>query len=236
MNLFNWMLVKSGFTHSYSGLEVVELVFAVGEVDIHQLIEQKIAIPDSFDNMLMKRRSEYLAGRICAIKALEQLDIKTEDIKGLRQLCDRTPDWPNGIVGSITHTDTIAAACVGKSYLYNNIGIDIEKIMDIETCESIIDVILTLNEFENINYLNKTRISYEGLVTLIFSAKETLFKALYPNIGYVFGFEMAKVVSINHDTISFCLDLKLKIDKVESNIIDVKYFFSNSHVYTYLFL
>lgn len=236
MNSFKWMPIKSSFTHSYPGLEVVELVFSVGEVDIHQLIEQKIAIPDSFDNMLMKRRSEYLAGRICAIKALEQLDIKTEDIKGLRQLCDRTPDWPNGIVGSITHTDTIAAACVGKSYLYNNIGIDIEKIMDIETCKSIFDVILTPNEFENIDYLNKIRISHESLITLIFSAKETLFKALYPNIGYIFGFEVAKVISINHDTISFYLDLKFKIDKVKNNVVDVKYFFSNSHVYTYLFL
>jgi len=35
------------------------------------------------------------------------------------------------------------------------------------------------------------------LVTLIFSAKESLFKALYPHVGNYFGFEAAKLLELH---------------------------------------
>lgn len=57
MNSFNWMLIKSGFTHSYASLEFIELVVSAGEVGIQQLIEQEIAILDNFDNMVMKEKT-----------------------------------------------------------------------------------------------------------------------------------------------------------------------------------
>src|SRR5258708_1656319 len=72
----------------------------------------------------LRRRSENVAGRRCAARALEMylksgpLDL---DIVGRRP--DRAPIWPRGIVGSITHTVGYAAAAVSVCHRVRSNGI-----------------------------------------------------------------------------------------------------------------
>ena len=42
------------------------------------------------------------------------------------------------------------------------------------------------------------RISIQNALTLIFSAKESLFKALYPSVGYYFDFKDAEITEVNY--------------------------------------
>ncbi|MEB5477848.1 4'-phosphopantetheinyl transferase family protein [Acinetobacter pollinis] len=232
MNEFNWFTRKSIFIPSSIDLEVIELSFYQEEICENHLIQQNLTIPPNFSKMTMKRRNEYLAGRICTTVALKKLGIKDKELNGLTINSDRAPNFPDGIIGSITHTKDIAIACVAKSRTYANIGIDIEKIIDMETCKSIAKIIMTPYEIRKIESLNKLKIPYINLITLIFSAKESLFKALYKNVGYVFGFEVATIIRINDKAAYFTL----KLENFRDKVFKVNYSYDNQYVYTSLII
>src|SRR4051812_2128234 len=48
-----------------------------------------------------KRKREFALGRMCAHRALSALGVPA---CGLPMAADRSPVWPSGIVGSITHS------------------------------------------------------------------------------------------------------------------------------------
>ena len=53
----------------------------------------------------------------------------------------------------------------------------------------------------------KSQLSFEDAFSLIFSAKESLFKALYPSVRAYFDFSSAKITAICCNTNSFTLTL-----------------------------
>jgi 4'-phosphopantetheinyl transferase EntD len=73
---------------------------------------------------VLKRRREFASGRACARRALEQLGIAPCAIPVGSA---REPQWPHGVVGSISHCDTHSVAAVGPSSRYAGIGIDVER-------------------------------------------------------------------------------------------------------------
>ena len=56
-----------------------------------------------------KRQQEFLAGRLCAHAALCELGMPR---MALPSRADRTPAWPDPVVGSITHSERHCAAAV----------------------------------------------------------------------------------------------------------------------------
>src|SRR5437867_13394741 len=72
-----------------------------------------------------KRLREYCAGRLCARRALAELGISGHS---LRHGQDRRPVWPQGVVGSITHTDSFCAAVVARKGPLRAIGLDAEGV------------------------------------------------------------------------------------------------------------
>jgi 4'-phosphopantetheinyl transferase EntD len=91
------------------------------------------------------------------------------------------------------------------------IGIDIEKIMSEQLANSIHTQIIQQNEHRlliNCSIAKKNSLSFSKGLSLIFSAKETLFKALYPHVNEYFFFHTAEVSNINFN--SNHLQLKLK--------------------------
>ena len=70
-----------------------------------------------------KRRRDFALGRACAHAALARLG---EADAPLGRAASGAPLWPQGIVGSITHTDGYAAALVGENFA--GIGIDAERV------------------------------------------------------------------------------------------------------------
>src|SRR5215207_7627379 len=70
-----------------------------------------------------RRRREFALGRRCAREALRGLGFRGASIPPGPH---GEPTWPDGVVGSITHTDRFwaAAACYRRSY--RAIGIDAE--------------------------------------------------------------------------------------------------------------
>jgi len=145
----------------------------------------------SLQRSVAKRQAEYLAGRVCARAALQRLDGR-DYVPGSHE--DRSPIWPTGIHGSITHGKGWAAAVVAAEGTCRSLGLDQEALLEDERAERLMGEILTPAERERLapGQLGLT-------VTLTFSFKESLFKALYPLTRQRFYFEHAEVLAWSAD-------------------------------------
>lgn len=145
--------------------------------------------PASIQRSVAKRQAEFLAGRLCARAALQQLD-NLDCVPAIGE--DRAPVWPQHISGSITHSSGHAAAIVGHKAQWRGLGMDLENVLSLERAERLAGEILTAAELQRMAMLPREQ--HALLVTLTFSAKESLFKALYPIVQKRFYFEHAEVL------------------------------------------
>lgn len=140
-----------------------------------------------------KRQTEYLAGRLCASEALRRVTGEPS-IPAVNE--DRSPRWPSGVVGSITHGSGWAAAVAARNDQWRGLGIDVEKHLPLSRADRLAAEILTPGEMNGYAELDEAQRSLR--VTLTFSIKESLFKALYPLVNKRFYFQEAEL--IHHDT------------------------------------
>ncbi|MGR3885918.1 4'-phosphopantetheinyl transferase family protein [Pseudomonas sp. 1152_12] len=152
---------------------------------------QRSAVPPpaSIQRSVAKRQAEFLAGRLCARAALQQLD-HLDCVPAIGE--DRAPVWPGHISGSITHSTGHAAAIVGHKAQWRGLGMDLENVLTLERAQRLAGEILTAQELQRMAALPREQIAL--VVTLTFSVKESLFKALYPIVQKRFYFEHAEVV------------------------------------------
>lgn len=75
-------------------------------------------------NSLEKRRREFAQGRACAREAMRRLGVEPAPIPAR---ADRAPIWPEGIVGTITHTAGLVAAAVARTSEVVALGMDAES-------------------------------------------------------------------------------------------------------------
>lgn len=127
----------------------------------------KLAI---FQNWSRKRMNDFTRGRLCARDALTALGIQKYD--WLHIAADRRPAWPNGIVGSITHTDEYAAAVVAKREDVRTLGVDAEITGRIS--EDMWPLIFNDGEAAWLRAAHRS--SNLDFATVVFSAKEAFYK------------------------------------------------------------
>ncbi|WP_137818371.1 4'-phosphopantetheinyl transferase [Pseudomonas sp. 2FG] len=137
-----------------------------------------------------KRQTEFLAGRLCAREALQRL-IGSDAVPAVG--ADRAPQWPTGVTGSITHSHGWAAAIVARRENWRGLGLDVETLMSTARAERLLGEILTAAEQQRIRRLAPEQLGF--FVTLSFSLKESLFKALYPLVQQRFYFEHAELLA-----------------------------------------
>ena len=153
--------------------------------DMYQILD--LSCPASLTKASHRRRAEFLAGRVVAQTALIALDIPTVEIP-VRQ--DRVPCWPARSSGSISHSQEHCACFVIADPLWT-VGIDVEIPARGEALDAILGLALT--EVECSLIMRQQDFVLSEFATLLFSAKETLFKALYPLVQYHFSFEFAEM-------------------------------------------
>jgi enterobactin synthetase component D len=150
--------------------------------------------PASIQRSVAKRQAEFLAGRVCARAALQQLD-GLSFIPAIGE--DRAPVWPAHISGSITHSTGRAAAIVAKKTHWRGLGMDLENLLNFERAERLAGEILTPPEMQRMAAGGNEHLALR--VTLTFSVKESLFKALYPIVQKRFYFEHAEMLEWSED-------------------------------------
>jgi 4'-phosphopantetheinyl transferase EntD len=117
-----------------------------------------------------KRIREFAAGRALARVALRDLGV---DAGPIQSSPERYPLWPEGVVGSISHSDRLVAVALSRSSVYRSIGIDVER--EAAVPASIIRMIITPAERAAITSDDPVEAA-----TVLFSCKESLYKAIYP--------------------------------------------------------
>ncbi len=167
------------------------------DMNVDELIEwSALSIPDQMSKAVAKRKIEYLAGRYCAQQAMKKCGFKETAVVGLNKE-DRAPVWPKGIIGSITHTGGFVSAVADFASHIRGVGIDTEKIITQKSEASLERMVLNPPEFELAETLCPEVISQHEFYTLVFSAKESIYKCLYPLVGRFFGFKDANIVMVD---------------------------------------
>ncbi|MCO6058585.1 4'-phosphopantetheinyl transferase superfamily protein [Pseudomonas sp. MOB-449] len=148
-----------------------------------------IPAPANIQRAVAKRQTEFLAGRLCARAALLALTGRA-DVPALGE--DRAPVWPAGITGSISHSHGLATALVARNTQWRGLGLDLEEPLSAERALRLAEEILTPAELQRLDGLPPDQQARR--ITLTFSLKESLFKALYPIVQKRFYFHDAELL------------------------------------------
>ncbi|MFF7726458.1 4'-phosphopantetheinyl transferase [Streptomyces sp. NPDC008001] len=134
-----------------------------------------------------KRKEEFAAVRVCARAALGRLGLPPVPLLPNRR---GAPQWPAGVVGSMTHCDGYRAAVVARSGTLASVGIDAEPNGPLP--DGVLDVVSLPGERAWIRSLTALRPEVHW-GRLLFSAKESVFKTWYPLTGQELDFEEAEL-------------------------------------------
>lgn len=180
--------------HALPGSAWCSTDFTPAQLSIDDFGCSAIEMPASIQRSVAKRQTEFLAGRLCARAAVLQLD-GTLATPGIGE--DRAPVWPDHIAGTITHSNGRAAALVALKSEWQGLGIDLENLLSDERARRLAKEILTPDELQRMAAGCAEDLAL--LVTLTFSLKESLFKALFPLVQKRFYFEHAELLSWSKD-------------------------------------
>ncbi|MBU1076483.1 MAG: 4'-phosphopantetheinyl transferase superfamily protein [Spirochaetes bacterium] len=179
---------------------------------------------------VLKRQQDFATGRWCARETIKKMGLK---ISPLLMGKEGEPLWPRGICGSISHSD--GAYCSAGAFLkhHSSLGIDIEE-KNRRINDNAAKFILNEDEIEWIRRKGKKKDEY---ITLIFCAKESVFKLFYPLIKRRFFFSSVSVFppSING---YFSYIIKKDLSRIFSagKIFNGYYFIDQNWVFTLCYL
>jgi 4'-phosphopantetheinyl transferase EntD len=136
---------------------------------------------------VQKRRSEFATGRHCAREALGGLGIAPAAILPGQ---GGAPQWPPGIVGSITHCAGYRAAVVARASEVITIGVDAEPAQWLPA--EVLGLVALPDERDRLLDLARAE---PGVCwdRLLFSAKESVYKAWFPLARRWLGFADADI-------------------------------------------
>ena len=134
-------------------------------------------LPEVNFGLSQNRNQEYLLGRLAIKDALGSLGYPPTWIE--RDPLTKSPVWPEGITGSLSHSSGLALAVVGDSPPILGLGVDLEK------ANRTIDLgierhICAQDESDDLRSLHPENHAIRLLLT--FSAKESLYKCFFGKI------------------------------------------------------
>ncbi|MBE1876188.1 4'-phosphopantetheinyl transferase family protein [Myceligenerans pegani] len=133
------------------------------------------------------RRREFVTTRRCARQALAQLGLPPVAI---RPGPGRAPRWPTGVVGSLTHCTGYRAAAVARAEDVSAVGIDGEPHAPLPG--GVLESVVVPGETEMLRRITRVDPTTHW-DRLLFSAKESVYKAWFPLTGRWLGFEDARL-------------------------------------------
>ncbi|HEU4943772.1 MAG TPA: 4'-phosphopantetheinyl transferase superfamily protein [Solirubrobacterales bacterium] len=162
------------------------------EIDAELFPEEEEAVA----NAVERRRREFVTARACARTALGRLGLPAQAVpRGERG----APRWPAGIVGSITHCDGYRACAVGHAADLATLGVDAEPNQPLP--DGLLPDIALPQERVWLRDLTAAAPAVHW-DRLLFSVKESIYKAWFPLAERWLGFEDA-VVELDRQRCTF---------------------------------
>jgi 4'-phosphopantetheinyl transferase EntD len=163
-------------------VEVAEMDPRLAAPGADLFVEEAQAIASAVDS----RRRQFTAGRWLARHAWRELG---HEPAPLVNDANRVPIWPAGLIGTITHTNIWCAAAVARSSDVAGIGADVEAATPLEL--GLWDRVCLPDEQA---FLRGQPAPLAGLLAkAVFSAKESIYKALYPRIRTFLDFKGMRI-------------------------------------------
>ena len=190
--------VRPGIGHALSMRDILpaevrchEATVDVGLEALHEL--ERVYI----ERAVPSRQSEFATVRACARLGLQDLGaaVGSPILPGPHG----APVWPPGIVGSMTHCTGYRAAAVGHAHPILSIGIDAEPNAPLP--DGLIDSVAAPGERSDLAELTELD-PHVAWDRVLFSAKESIYKAWFPLTGRWLGYEDA-IVRIDPATTTY---------------------------------
>jgi 4'-phosphopantetheinyl transferase EntD len=165
-------------------------------LDVKLFPEEELVLGEAVE----KRRREFTTARACARTALAELGYPAGPIPtGERG----APVWPAGVVGSITHCKGYRACAVARSSEFATVGIDAEPNAALP-----VGLVGDIARPEELPWLGRLELELPEVHwdRLLFSAKESVYKAWFPLAKRWLGFEDA-VITVDPSRGAFTADL-----------------------------
>ena len=191
--------LQSVSTHAVAGvggqvLQACLLQFDRQAFDVAAFDDAGIVRPPAIARSVMKRQAEFFFGRLAARIAMLSLGRPGAQIEiG----ASRQPLWPAGVVGSISHCHDLAAALVLEKSRAQTVGIDIERVVSETARAALLAFGVDAAEAAYLKALSTPELPFDALLTLVFSAKESLFKGAFEKVGRYFDFLAVRVADID---------------------------------------
>lgn len=153
-----------------------------------------------------KRQAEFLASRYATQRVLEKWGYADYQ---LANDAEGVPLWPQGLRGSLSHSHqrVVIALCEANTgYLP---GVDSETLLTPERAKRLQNAIITADE---LTLLENSCLPFATALTMAFSVKESLYKALFPWCRQPMGFHSATLVAINSDGSQVTLGLSKSLN------------------------
>lgn len=128
------------------------------------------------------RRAEFIAGRLAAAESMRRVGVVDGGVLG--RTSDGAPAWPDGIIGSISHHSGVACAVVSADA--RGLGVDIAPLLS--------DARLVAVTRRCLSEAERSRWPEPREVTVVFAAKESIYKAARPLVGRYIGFDEADII------------------------------------------
>lgn len=162
-----------------------------------------IALPQRIAGSVKKRQAEFFFGRLAARRALTACGMAPCEVAiG----SSREPLWPDGVIGSISHSGRLAAAVALRRGTQRGIGIDLEPVLGPDLLDAVHATVLSAGEYALLCGGGGV-FPIEVLCTLAFSAKESFFKGCFAAVGRYFDFSAVRVVAFDAHARTLQLEL-----------------------------
>ena len=216
-----------------AGITPDVLTLAWCKFDQHQWYAElhdswQLPLPAVLQNAVTKRKAEHLASRWLAQQTLTQLGMA--DFV-LHNAPDRSPIWPIGVQGSLSHTRSHALIAVTREAMC--VGVDIEQHMAEETAFETAELLMQPAEQA---LLKQQPLPFAQAATLLFSLKESVYKALWPQLHQPMDFLQAELMTIDISqglaTLRLCQNFALGFTRTTS--LHARFWLNDAHVMTLL--
>jgi|GEM_PF-1698922 len=139
---------------------------------------------------LPERQKEFFTARWCAGKCLNMLGL--DGHPSILTGKNGEPLWPEGVTGSISHSKGAFCASAALISNYSSLGIDIESIGN-KISDDAFRLIVNNDETD---WMSRIHDNIDFFKLIVFSAKESLFKLLFPLVKKRFYFNAVSIFPV----------------------------------------
>ena len=164
----------------------------VSDVVWDRALQSDFASPAALRDATEARQWQFRAGRLCALKALRALEPHGA-FRSMPRSASGAPIWPAGFTGSITHSGGLVSAAAARTREFAAVGIDTARVMSPEQART---VSLSAAWASEIVEARRAGCNPLEALTLVYSAKESIFKCLAGIVGRL-DFRDLRIVDVD---------------------------------------